>query len=61
MQVEGNASLFACTSSPQRHPSHAGHGPEARWDVWTNWTPCSVNCGTGVTSRTRDCRSMITG
>ncbi|XP_052794539.1 ADAMTS-like protein 4 isoform X3 [Mya arenaria] len=48
-------------SHVQRHPSHAGHGPEARWDVWTNWTPCSVNCGTGVTSRTRDCRSMITG
>lgn len=25
------------------------------WSCWTDWSPCSVTCGLGKKSRTRDC------
>ena len=31
------------------------------WTVWDNWSTCSVSCGTGMTSRHRDCTNPKPG
>ena len=27
------------------------------WGIWTSWSTCSTNCGTGIVERTRQCDS----
>lgn len=30
-------------------------GIDGNWTSWSSWTPCSVTCGTGIETRTRNC------
>lgn len=30
-----------------------------KWDIWADWTDCSVTCGSGVQTRDRTCSGMI--
>ncbi len=34
--------------------------PSAHWNVWSEWSPCPVSCGEGVTQRRRTCPSGST-
>ncbi|KAL3866429.1 hypothetical protein ACJMK2_043726 [Sinanodonta woodiana] len=42
--------------------SRVEHGEHhERWDRWTEWSPCTAKCGTGISVRSRACRSLIDG
>ena len=47
----------------QRHEGRHNYRdiPNQRWDIWSEWSSCTVDCGTGITTRSRDCRSTLTG
>lgn len=32
---------------------------DGEWTMWSDWKPCSVQCGTGITVRIRECSAPI--
>ena len=44
-----------CNVHPCRSNQVGLAGAGGQWSCWTDWSDCSVSCGVGVRSRTREC------
>ncbi|XP_043600317.1 semaphorin-5A-like isoform X1 [Bombus pyrosoma] len=44
-----------CNVHPCRSNQVGIAGAGGQWSCWTDWSDCSVSCGVGVRSRTREC------
>lgn len=49
-----NLFLFDLGQTYQSRPCNT-HICKGEWSCWTDWSDCSVSCGLGEQSRTREC------